>query len=200
VHGVFLSNPKRHIQTFWPQSSTIKKLFILSVNCVLCYFPKCALLQGNQWKTRKNLDVSKLEICARVQHFLSWAFEHFYIVIWLCMLEDVFEILLLLMPKTLIDQFVFVWGHEQMHYNNRSIHTLSYYSNWYCTFSKSNNSNDVLLMFEPLCTLIHIFEFEFLDYDNVKPLKSKFSINSDLASKHVFWYDTKVQYRICFIH
>jgi hypothetical protein len=29
------------------------------------------------------------------------------------LLEDVFEILLLLMPKTLIDQFVFVWGHEQ---------------------------------------------------------------------------------------
>ncbi len=32
-----------------------------------------------------------------------------------------------------------------------------YYSNWYCTFSKSNNTNDVLLMFEPLCTLIHIW-------------------------------------------
>jgi hypothetical protein len=29
------------------------------------------------------------------------------------LLEDVFEILPLLMPKTLIDQIVFVWGCEQ---------------------------------------------------------------------------------------
>jgi hypothetical protein len=28
------------------------------------------------------------------------------------LLKDVFEILLLLIPKTFIDQFVFVWGHE----------------------------------------------------------------------------------------
>jgi hypothetical protein len=55
-----------------------------------------------------------LEICVGVQHFLSQAFEYFYIVIWLCMsLEDVLEILPLLMPKTFINQFVFVWGHGQ---------------------------------------------------------------------------------------
>ncbi len=29
------------------------------------------------------------------------------------LLEDVLQILPLLMPKTLVDQFVFVWGHEQ---------------------------------------------------------------------------------------
>jgi len=29
-------------------------------------------------------------------------------------------------------------------------------------------------------------EFEFLDYENAKPLKSKFSINTDLASKTYF--------------
>jgi len=29
------------------------------------------------------------------------------------LLKDVFKILPLLMPKTLIDQFVFIWGHEQ---------------------------------------------------------------------------------------
>jgi hypothetical protein len=29
------------------------------------------------------------------------------------LLEDVFEILPLLMPKTFINQFVFVWGREQ---------------------------------------------------------------------------------------
>jgi hypothetical protein len=63
---------------------------------------------------RKNLNISKLEICAGVHDFLFWAFEHFYIVIWLCMLlEDVFEILPLSMPKNFIDQFVFIWGHEQ---------------------------------------------------------------------------------------
>jgi hypothetical protein len=63
-------------------------------------------------KRLKNLDVSNLEIRCGVQDFLSWAFEHFYITIWSCMLlKDVFEILPLLMPKTLIDQFVFIWGH-----------------------------------------------------------------------------------------
>jgi hypothetical protein len=29
------------------------------------------------------------------------------------LLEDILEILPLLMPKTFIDQVVFVWGHEQ---------------------------------------------------------------------------------------
>jgi hypothetical protein len=29
-------------------------------------------------------------------------------------------------------------------------------------------------------------ELDFLDYDNVKPFKSKFSMNSDLASKTCF--------------
>jgi hypothetical protein len=97
------------IWTFQTQSSTTKILLILSVNGVLCYFPKCALLQGDRQKTGKNLDVSKLEICAKVQHVMSWAFEHFYIVIWSCMLlKDGFEILPLLMLKTFIDQFVFV--------------------------------------------------------------------------------------------
>jgi hypothetical protein len=32
----------------------------------------------------------------------------------------------------------------------------------------------------------HFLEFEFLDYEYVKPLKSKFSINLDLASKTYF--------------
>jgi hypothetical protein len=55
----------------------------------------------------------QVEICARLQDFFFRAFEHFYIVIWSCMLlENVLEILPLLMPKTLVDQFVFVWGCE----------------------------------------------------------------------------------------
>jgi hypothetical protein len=32
----------------------------------------------------------------------------------------------------------------------------------------------------------HFLEFEFLDYEYVNPLKSKFSINSNLASKTYF--------------
>jgi hypothetical protein len=38
----------------------------------------------------------------------------------------------------------------------------------------------------------HFLEFELLDYDNVKPFKSKIFINLKLVSKHVFWYDTKM--------
>jgi len=45
----------------------------------------------------------------------------------------------------------------------------------------------------------HFLEFEFLDYDNVKPFKSKFSINSYLASKTCFLICTKVHY-MCLIH
>jgi len=56
----------------------------------------------------------KLEICVRVWDFFFSTFEHFYIVIWSCMLfKDVLEILPLLMPKTFIDQFVCVWGCAQ---------------------------------------------------------------------------------------
>ncbi len=61
----------------------------------------------------KNLNVSKLEIHVGIHGFLARAFENFYIVIWSGMLlEDVLQILPLLMSKTLVDQFVFVWGHE----------------------------------------------------------------------------------------
>jgi hypothetical protein len=69
---------------------------------VLCYFPKCALFQGDQRKTKKNLNVSKSQIHGGIQDFLSRTFEHFYIAIWSCMLlENVLEILPLVMPKTL---------------------------------------------------------------------------------------------------
>ncbi len=40
------------------------------------------------------------------------------------------------------------------------------------------------------CDYTHFLKFEYLDYDNVKPFKSKFSINSNLESKTCFfiWY------------
>ncbi len=114
VHDVFTFNVKTWIQIFQPRPSTTKKLFIFSVNGVLSYSPKCALLQGNRQKTRKSLDISKLEIHVRVHDFIFRTFEHFYIIIWLCiLLENVLEKLPLLMPKTLVNQFVFVQGRDQ---------------------------------------------------------------------------------------
>ncbi len=80
MHDVYLFNAKTWIWTFLPRFGITKKLFILSVNGVFCYFPKCALLQEDQQKTRKNLDVSKLEIRARVHDFLSQTFEHFTLI------------------------------------------------------------------------------------------------------------------------
>jgi hypothetical protein len=44
------------------------------------------------------------------------------------LLEDVFQILPLLMPKTFVDQFVFVWGHEQCTtIRNQLTHSIYYY-------------------------------------------------------------------------
>jgi len=43
-------------------------------------------------------------------------------------------------------------------------------------------------MFEAIMHLdTHFLEFEFLDYDYVKPLKNNFFINLDLASKTYFF-------------
>jgi TFIIF-interacting CTD phosphatase-like protein len=39
-------------------------------------------------------------------------------------------------------------------------------------FSKSNYSNDVLLLFEPSCIDTHFLELEYFNDDNVKPFKS----------------------------
>ncbi len=52
-------------------STTTKKLFILSVNNVFCYFPNSVVLQENQWMNKKNLDMPKLEIQDGIKHFLS---------------------------------------------------------------------------------------------------------------------------------
>jgi hypothetical protein len=63
---------------------------------------------------RRNIDISKVEIRAGVEHFLSNAFKRFYIVIWYYMkLEDVLEVLPMLMPEKFLNEFIFIWGHEQ---------------------------------------------------------------------------------------
>ncbi len=71
VHDVSISNVKTWIQIFQPQFGKTKKLLILNVNGVFCYFPKHVLLQGDWQKTRKNLNISKLEICVGVHDFIS---------------------------------------------------------------------------------------------------------------------------------
>jgi hypothetical protein len=47
-----------------------------------------------------NIDLTKMEVRARVEHFLSTTFENFYIRIWSCMkLEDVLKVLPIFIPK-----------------------------------------------------------------------------------------------------
>jgi len=84
------------------------------VNGVLCYFPQNVVLQKKQRVKGRNIDNIKVAIITEVQHFLIHAFKKFYIAIWFCMLiEDVMEVLILLLPHNFIEQFVFIWGHEQ---------------------------------------------------------------------------------------
>jgi hypothetical protein len=77
----------------------------------------------------KNIEKSKVEIRARVEHNLSNVFKNFYIAIWSCMkLEDVLEVLPMLMLKKFVDEFVFIWGCEQCSKTFGQIIMGSYYS------------------------------------------------------------------------
>jgi hypothetical protein len=56
----------------------------------------------------------KVEIQVGLEHFFSTTFENFYIATWSCMkLEEMLEALPMLMLEKFLDQFVFIWGHEQ---------------------------------------------------------------------------------------
>jgi hypothetical protein len=116
----------RHLhKRFWSYPLVPKNLLIISINSMLCYFPKCDILQNNLHVKGSNIDISKLEVRARVQHFLSWAFKKHYIGIWSCMLlEDVMEVLHLLMLEKFVDQFLFIFGCEQC---TRILGQLTYY-------------------------------------------------------------------------
>ncbi len=105
-----------------------KKLLILNINGVLYYFPQFAILQGNAQVFGRNIDKSKVEVRARVKHFLVHAFEMFYIPIWSCMkLKDVLEVLPMFIPNMFVDQFVFIWGCEQCSKTSGQIFPRSYY-------------------------------------------------------------------------
>jgi hypothetical protein len=81
-----------------------KNLLILNVNNVLCHFLRSIVLQGNAQVFRRNIDKSKVKVKARMKHFLTHAFEKFYIAIWSCMkLEDVLKVLPMLIPNTFMD-------------------------------------------------------------------------------------------------
>jgi hypothetical protein len=83
------------------------------MNGVLCYFPQFVILYGNARVFGRNIDKSKVEVKARVKHFLARAFEKFYIVIWSYMkLEDVLKVFSMLILNTFMDLFVIFWRHE----------------------------------------------------------------------------------------
>jgi hypothetical protein len=106
----------------------LKFLFIVSVNGVLCYFSQSVVLQGKQHVRGENIDSTKVEVKVGVQHFLTHAFKKFYIGIWFCMLiEDVMEVLTLLLLQDFIDQFFFIWGHEQCSMTSSQLTTRNYY-------------------------------------------------------------------------
>jgi len=58
-----------HTNTFGHIQS--KKILIFSVDGVMCYYPKCIILQGNCCVKGSNIDISKLESKVEMQHFLS---------------------------------------------------------------------------------------------------------------------------------
>jgi hypothetical protein len=91
-----------------------KKLLVLSINGVLCYFPPLVVLERNARVFGKNVNNTKMEVRARMENFLNKTFQKFHIVIWSCKkLEDVLEILPMLMLESFLGWFVFFWGREQ---------------------------------------------------------------------------------------
>jgi hypothetical protein len=106
-----------------------KKLLILNVNELLCYFLHSTIWHENAWMFGKNINMNKMEVRTRMQHFFFHAFKYFYIAIWSCMkLEDVLEVLHMLMPKYFLEQFVFIWGCEQCSKTFGQISLGSHYS------------------------------------------------------------------------
>ncbi len=90
--------------------------------------PQCVVQQGDARVFGRNINKSNVEVKIRVEHFVSNVFKKFYIAIWSCMkLEDVLEIFPMLMLKKFMDEFVFIWGHEQCSKTFSQITPRSYY-------------------------------------------------------------------------
>jgi hypothetical protein len=91
-------------------------------------FPTFSIQDGNAQVFRRNIDMSKVEVRIRMEHFLSHVFKYFYIAIWFYMkLEDVLKVLPMFIPETFLERFVFIWGHEQCSKTFGKIYPRSYY-------------------------------------------------------------------------
>jgi hypothetical protein len=90
-----------------------KKILVININGMLCYFPTFSCSTKECQSVWKNLSKTKMEVRVRVEKFLNKAFQKFHIAIWSCMkLEDVLEVLPRFMLESFLDQFIFIWGHE----------------------------------------------------------------------------------------
>jgi hypothetical protein len=93
-----------------------------AIFCIVLFY------KGKQCVRGRNINSTKMEAKAKVQHFFTHAFKKFYIRIWSCMLiEDVMEVLTLLLLLDFIDQFVFIWGHEQCSITSGQLTVGNYY-------------------------------------------------------------------------
>jgi len=59
---------------------------IFNVKNVFCYFPQSVFLQEDCCVKGGNIDITKVEVKARLQQLISTTFNRFYILIWFCML------------------------------------------------------------------------------------------------------------------
>ncbi len=64
----------------------LQKLLILNMMVFCALFLWSFILQGKQHVRGRNIDGTKVEARAKIQHFFNSAFEKFYIGIWSCML------------------------------------------------------------------------------------------------------------------
>jgi len=90
-----------------------KKMWILSMNAVMCYFPQNVILQGNCHMRGNNIDITNGSKNWNAK-FSFWIFKkQLYYNLVLYVVKNVMILFFLSMPQTFIDQFVFIWGCEQ---------------------------------------------------------------------------------------
>jgi hypothetical protein len=69
-----------------------------------------------------------MEVRTKVENFLAKAFLKIYVTIWSCTkLKDMLEVLPMLMFDNFVNQFVFIWGHEQCSKMSSEISPRSHY-------------------------------------------------------------------------
>ncbi len=99
-----------HYDQHVPQS-LLKKLIMLNLNNVLCYFPRNVVLQGHLHVPSSYIEVDKVERRSGQIEFLEMAFRRFHVATWsYIQLEDDLELLPLFMLRKFIktNSFSFV--------------------------------------------------------------------------------------------